>query len=125
MPEFILNRTATLMGKGHCIALRKGVPTYVPVELARDAIAMGAEPVEGVKDEFLEQDAVPPEELNEADKDVLLTAAFDQIIERNDTGDFGGDGKPTVAAVMKIVNFSITKKNLMMAFQKYRESKVG
>ncbi len=125
MPDFILNRTATLMGKGHCIVLRKGEPTYVPAELAREAIAMGAEPVEGDKDQFLEQDAPPAEVMTDADREALLNAAFDQIISRNDSGDFGGDGKPTVAAVMKIVDFTITKKALMVAYQAYRESKAG
>lgn len=125
MPEFILNRTATITAKGHSVVLRKGVPSYVPAELAREAIAMGAEPVEGDKEQFLEQEAPAPEVMTDADREVLLNAAFDQIIARNDSGDFGGDGKPTVAAVMKIVNFTVTKKNLMAAYQAYRESKVG
>lgn len=125
MPEFVLNRTTTLSGKGHSIVFRKGEPTYVPPELAREAIGLGAEPVDADKDSLLPADAVPEQELTESDKETLIFAAFDQIIAKNDSGDFGGDGKPTVDAVKRIVSFSVTKKEIATRFQKYRESKAG
>lgn len=125
MPEFVLNRTANLVSGGHNIRFVKGIPVSVPTELAREAIAMGAEPVDVDKDSLLPTDQLPPEELSAQDKELLVFSAFDQIIGRNDSKDFGGDGKPSVDAVKLIVGFQISKKELVPMYQKYREQKAA
>ena len=125
MPDFVCNRTVVITKKGHSLVLRKGEPGHVPLELVQDAIALGAEPVDGDKDAYLPTEKTPEEQLSAADREALVFAAFDQIVGKNDTGDFGGDGKPTVDAVKKIVNFGVVKKEITTLFQKYRESKVG
>jgi len=125
MPEFVLNRNASLTGKGHRIVFQKGQPTYVPPEMAYEVIGIGAEPVEGDKDAFLPKEGAPEDQLSPADKEALLYAAFDQLTERNSREDFGGDGKPTLDAVKELVKFSITKKEIVSQFQKYRELKAA
>ena len=123
MSKFVLNRNHVITDKGHCIAFRKGEETYVPPELVRQAIGIGAEPVDGNKDAMLPPDQVPEPELTDADRETLLFAAFDEIVARNDSAEFGGDGKPTVDAVKKLVKFSIVKKDIVTMYQKYRASK--
>ncbi len=123
MPEFICNRNVVITAKGHCVVIRKGQPSYVPIELAQEAIALGAEPVEGAKEDFLPGEDAPEERLNEVDREAMVFAAFDQIISTNARSDFGADGKPTVAAVKDVAKVTLTKKELLAAFQKYRESK--
>jgi hypothetical protein len=125
MPEFVLNRTSNLVAGGHNIRFTKGQPTYVPPELARMAIGMGAEPLDVDKDTLLPVDQAPVEELSAADKEILVFSSFDQIIARNDSKDFSGDGKPSVEAVKLIVGFQITKKEVVAMYQKYREQKAA
>lgn len=123
MPEFVLNRNATLSGKGHRIVFVKGQPSYVPPEMAREAIGIGAEPIDADKDSLLPQDALPEEQLSPADREALIFAAFDDIVNRNNPSDFGGDGKPSVDAVKAIVKFTVIKKEIVSLYQKYRETK--
>lgn len=126
MPEFILNRTTNLVSKGHNIRFNKGEPTYVPPELVRDAIGLGAEPLEGDKDAMLPQDELPEEQMTQEDREALIFAAFDQIIAKNDPADFGGDGKPSLNAVKQLAaGVTIVKKEIVALFQKYREVKAA
>ena len=123
MPEFICNRTVVITTKGHSVVLRKGQPSYVPLELVKEAIALGAEPVEGSKDDYLPGDDTPEEQLSAEDRDALVFAAFDQLVAQNNSADFGADGKPSLAAVKALVKFNIVKKDVVVLYQKYRELK--
>jgi hypothetical protein len=122
MPEFVLNRTYVLAGKGYMIRFEKGVPTYVPPDMANEAVAIGAECLDGPID-VLGPEEVPEEQLSASDRSALLYKAFDTLIARNERDDFGGDGKPTVAAVKAVVGFSITKKELVSHYQQYIANK--
>lgn len=123
MPDFVCNRTVTITNKGHSVVLRKGQPSYVPPELAKDAIALGAEPVDGDKDKYLATEDTPEEELSAEDREAMIFAAFDDIVARNDADEFGADGKPSLAAVKALVKFSVVKKELVTLYQKYRAAK--
>ncbi len=83
MPEFTCNRTVTITAKGHCVVIRKGQPSYVPLELAQEAIALGAEPVGVDKEAFLPTDETPEEQLSVEDRNAMIFAAFDQIVASN------------------------------------------
>ncbi len=122
MPDFLLNRTHNLVGKGHNIRFTKGVPTHVPPELIREALSIGAEQL-GVKIDPLGPEEVPEVQLTSADKEKLFFKAFDKIIELNAREDFGADGRPTVVALKKELDFGFDKKERDVVFLKYRESK--
>lgn len=124
MPEFVLNRNYNLVGKGHNIKFLKGVPTYVPPDLAREAVGIGADAV-GEKVDVLGPEEVPEEHLTAADKEALIFAAFETLIARNEREDFGGDGKPTLPAIKKLVSFSLDKKERDAAIQKFRDLKAA
>jgi hypothetical protein len=127
MPEFILNRTHVLDGKGHKIRFTKGQPTYVPPELIREAIGIGAECLdETVKpfgDDEDEDGKIDPNKMTPEDKEKVFFAAFELLIERNGRDDFGGDGKPAMDALKKLIDFNFVKKERDAAFQKFREQK--
>lgn len=125
MPKFTLNRNHTITAKGHSIVFLKGKETYVPPELAREAIGIGAEPVDADKDALLPADQAPAEELTAEDRQTLLFAAFDEIVARNDPSEFGADGKPSVDAVKKLVSFNVVKKDIVTSYQKYRAEKAA
>jgi hypothetical protein len=124
MPEFLLNRTYNLVGKGHNIRFTKGVPTHVPPELVREALSIGAESVSG-KVDVLGPEEVPPVQLTAVDKEALFFKAFDALIEKNEREDFGGDGKPTVTALKKILPFELDKKSRDVALQRYRDDRAA
>lgn len=124
MPEFVLNRNYNLVGKGHNIKFLKGVPTYVPPELAREAVGVGADAI-GEKVDVLGPEDIPKEQLTVADREALLFAAFETLAARNDREDFGGDGKPTLPALKKLVNFSLDKKERDTVLQKFRDLKAA
>lgn len=125
MPEFVLNRTYVLAGKGHMIRFEKGTPTWVPPELARAAVGIGAEPV-GEKVEVLDPEKVEEPELTGEDREALIFAAFDELVARNEPTTFDGAGKPMVDAVKALVaNVSLTKKERDQMWHKYRESKAA
>ena len=124
MPEFLLNRTFNLVGKGHNIRFTKGVPTYVPPELVREALSIGAETI-GEKIDVLGPEEVPPVQLTAADRDELFFKAFKTLEARNEREDFGGDGKPTLTALKKILPFEFDKKVRDVALQKYRDDKAA
>lgn len=122
MPEFVLNRTFNLVGKGHNIRFTKGVPTYVPPEMAREAVAIGAESI-GEKIDVLGPESVEPAQLTATDKEQLFFAAFETLIARNEREDFGGDGRPSMPALKKILTFSFDKKERDTAIEKFRAMK--
>lgn len=124
MPEFVLNRKYNLNGGGHNIQFLKGVPVSVPYELVKAALAIGAECLDGPMD-VLDPEEAEVTPLTEAEQEVLVFKAFDTLLARNGREDFGGDGKPTVAAVKQEVNFSLTKKQVNTLYQKYREQKAA
>lgn len=124
MTEFVLNRTYNLIGKGHNIKFTKGVPTYVPPELRREAVGIGAEAI-GEKIDVLGPEDVPEVQLTHDDRLKLFFSAFETLIARNDREDFGGDGKPSVPALKKILSFSFDRKERDAAIQLFREAKAA
>lgn len=124
MPEFVLNRKFTLSGPGHMINFEKGQPTYVPPEMVKAAIGIGAELLDGDKDAAFSDDEVqekPP--LTPQEKEELFFTAFQIIIDRAGREDFDGAGKPHMDALKKELDFSFSKKERDAAWQKFREAK--
>ncbi len=124
MPDFVLNRNFTLRTlAGRIVNFEKGVPTFVPPMIVKDALTIGAEPCDG-KMNILEEEAAPPPAVpvgEEREQQVFL--AFDLISERNERGNFTAQGVPTVDAVEHITGFKITKKEQQSYWQAYREAK--
>lgn len=122
MPEFVLNRTHNIIARGHNIRFEKGVPTYVPPELVKDAVAIGAECVEGDVDvlgpEEAEQTPLTPDE-----KEALFYAQFDEFVARNDREDFDASGTPAYETLRERLPFSFSRKERNAVWQKYVASK--
>ena len=127
MPFFVLNRTFPLQGHGHSINFIKGEPCWVPPALVNAAVGIGAECVDGPVD-VLGPEHVPDPEVSPEEREVLLNAAFDQMIERTGKGDefredFNAQGAPNVKALGKITGLTVSSKERNDAWQKYRETK--
>lgn len=125
MPEYVLNRDYVLRTtKGYTVAFKKGEPVYVPPLIEKDAVAIGAERADNGKTDVLAPETgekVPMtfEELREA-----MFAAFDLLVEKNDSDDFTAQGVPKVAVVEKMIETNIDRKELVEAWTEYRAGKV-
>ena len=121
MPNFVLNRNHVLATlQGHRINFVKGQPTWVPPALVKLAASIGAECVEGVVDPLDDEAPAPPPALSMAERQAALVKAIHQICTRNDTGDFGGDSRPTLVALHKVVDFVTSKKEVGVAWTTYK-----
>lgn len=127
MPYFVLNRTYPLQGHGHSINFIKGEPCWVPQALVNDAVAIGAESLDGEVDVLGPEPVVEPELSNE-ERAASIFEAFKKILARAGTGnfreDFNAQGHPNIKALEKIIGFAPTARERTDLWQKYRESVV-
>lgn len=119
MAEFVLNRSHTLRTTNGVITFVKGQPTSVPRDMERDAVSIGAVPVDG---EFDTSDPVTPEKpvLHGIEREEELYAAFALIAEKNDSKEFTAQGVPTIKAVEKIVSFDVDRSEVVEAWGEYK-----
>ena len=121
MPEFTLNRNHLLISKlGHSVQFVKGEKVFVPPPLKPEAIAIGAVPADGNTDVLEDEKEVVA--LTEEERAEQLIAAFKLLKERNERGDFTGQGIPAIPALAKIVDFKPEKKEVEALWEKFRVS---
>lgn len=124
MAEYVLNRNYVLRTlTGHAIQFVKGEPTFVPRLIEKEAIAIGAERVDGgstdpLAPEIPSKPEIHPDELKE-----LMIAAFEDILATNNPKDFTAAGTPTVKAVERILGAAVDRADLVEAWTEYRASK--
>lgn len=110
MPQFVLNRNYVLRSlNGHIISFVKGEPVHVPPVCAKEAQLIGAECIDEKLD-ILDPEATPFVPLTADERREALVAAFQMLEERNEPKDFTGNGIPSKAALVKIVEFDTDKK---------------
>ena len=113
MPKYTLHRDYTHRSTLGVISFEEDVPTHVPPHMEKEVIAIGAVRADGETPKVLEQDKKLPDVPLGDDREAEIKAAFDLLIERNDSNDFTGQGVPTVKAVEKIVGFDVDRKELV------------
>jgi len=124
MPDFILNRNHRhISATGHTIQFKKGEPTFVPVGLKAEVIAIGAQPVDGNTD-VLEEEVVVVE-LTAEERQEQLIKAFKTLQERNERGDFTAQNIPSITALKKLVEFAPEKKEVETLWVSYLEEQAG
>lgn len=124
MPDYVLNRNYTHRSLlGHSVEFKKGEPVFVPPILEKEVVAIGAQRVDGENPAVVEEVKKAEEVLSDDQRQDELYAAFDLLVERNDSGDFTAQGIPTVKAVEKIVGFNVEKKEVVESYAAYRIAK--
>lgn len=124
MSEFVLNRNHTLISTtGHAVRFNKGEPTWVPAIVRAEAIAIGAQPVDGNTDVLGDEEVVI--ELTAEERREQLIKAFKTLQERNGRGDFTGQGVPALPALKKLVEFEPDKKEVETLFIQFREEQAA
>lgn len=123
-PKLVLNRNyvlATTMG--HSISFVKGESTHVPPLAFAEAIAIGAQPVDGSDPNILEtkREGAPPTGVLE--RNALIMAAIEELVDRNDRKDFTAAGSPAVRAVERELGFDVDGREVATVWQQYHSKK--
>lgn len=132
MSEYVLNRNHVMRSLlGRSIAFEKGQPTYVPPELVREALEIGAEPV-GVENfdrasAMLgeEVDTPQPEFMSPDELVASLKKAFAQIEAKNIRNDFTAGGAPHLKSIEKILGYQPTVRERDEAWRLYKAEQVA
>jgi hypothetical protein len=122
MANFVLNRIHNLIERGHNIRFEKGQPTYVPPELHKSAIAIGADPVDTEVDMGGDEEGTTVQ-LTPEERKAEFIKVFDKLVATNDREDFDASGTPTFEKLRAMLPFSISKKERNTAWQEYVASK--
>ena len=127
MPEYVFNRTHTHRSTfGHIINFVKGQPVYVPPVCEREATALGAEPVEGARMDLVEDDSAVqhlPTDPQGEERTRALLACFEALENRNQRGDFTGQGRPNTKVVASLVGFQIENRERDDVWEQYKNLK--
>lgn len=119
MPMFKLNRTYALRTMyGHIINFIKDEPTHVPPIAVKDAVAIGAECIDGEVN-VLEDEAAPIQ-LSHDELKSKLFEAFKAVVLKNDPDDFTAQGVPKVNVIEATLGLKVTKVEVIDAWQAYR-----
>ncbi len=125
MPDFVLNRDYPLRSmSGHMINFTKGNPTWVPPACVKEAVAIGAQPVDGPV-EVLDPEVVEsivPEGVERKD---LIFAAFEDLEAKNEREEWTASGMPTSKALEKTLGFEVDSKERNALWIEYRAAKSG
>lgn len=125
MPDYVLNRTHTHRSThGHIINFFKGQPVYVPPVCEREVVVFGAEPVDGEKIDVLDdQTPAYTEEPGGAEREAQILAAFSLLEERNQRGDFTGQGRPHPVAIKELTGIKVDARERDMLWERHIEAR--
>lgn len=127
MPSMVLNRNHLLRTTLGVVSFEKGKPAWVTPNMVAAAVAIGADMVEGDTPHPLD---LGEEQSGNQNEDVVLDAAelksrmfaaFEQLVEKNDSADFTGAGVPTVKVVEKMLDVNITAKDVQQYWAEYKQ----
>lgn len=116
MPVYTLNRNHVLRTTSGVISFYKGEKTFVPKHMEREALAIGAEIVDGEAPDPLGPEKVLPAIPAGEDRREQIIAAIEMLVERNDSSDFTGSGSPSVKAVARLLGFDVERSELADAW---------
>lgn len=122
MPEYVLNRNYTLASlAGRVISFKKGEPVWVPPEVEKEALMIGATPVDGHKD-ILDPEVEAPKPLEAGERLEAINKAYATMKARDVRGDFTAQGVPSTKVLEKLVGFEVASKERDETWQAYREA---
>ena len=120
--EMVLAMNRTLRSlQGHTIQFTKGEPVRVPAHLVKEAMGIGAVPVnesELPSAESVNETPIPTGE----ERTELLFVVYEDMIARNERGEFGASGAPHVAHVSRLAGFEVKGKERDETWAQYKDS---
>lgn len=127
MAFFTLHRDYRLISAlGHSIQFKKDEPVYVPPALHKDVQAIGAVPVEGDVESILGEEKEVKPEVAQEERHRQLLDAFKLLQDRNQRGDFTGQGIPSIKALKTIItDFEPAKAEVENLWHLYLDEQNG
>lgn len=122
MPKFVLNRDYNHLSPNGCISFKKGEPTSAPSYMTKELLQIGAELIDGVAPSLTPEEPKAPVIPEGGDRRGQIMAAFALIVERNESSDFTGSGRPSVKAVEKLTGFDVEAKEVSDAWDEFKVS---
>lgn len=111
---------------GHTITFKKDEPTHVPMAAYAAAIAVGAVPADGGSADVILEDAKNPAAPGDPlERNRLLLAAIEELVEKNDRKDFTAAGLPSVKAVERVLGFDVDGREVAANWQELHEKKAA
>lgn len=124
MPEYVLNRNHVLRSTNGVVSFEKGKPTWVVPALEKEAVAIGAERVDGdAPDPLSEMDKPSLPTYSPEEREEQIKIAFEMLVERNESKDFTAQGVPTVKAVERIVGFEVERGEILEVWAAVKQAK--
>lgn len=118
--KFQLHKNHTLNSTmGHTIEFKKGERVYVPKEVWKEAVAIGAIPETELPEEVLH---TKDEVLDPEDRKAMIFAAMEQVVLKGDRESFTGNGSPHAKVISEIVNFAVDAKERDLMWNEFRQS---
>lgn len=122
MPKFVLNRDYNHLSPNGCISFKKGEPTSAPSYMTKELLQIGAELIDGVAPSLTPEEPKAPVIPEGGDRREQIMAAFALIVDRNESSDFTGSGRPSVKAVEKLTGFDVEPKEVSDAWDEFKVS---
>ena len=101
----------------------KGVARPVQMILVPEVVSIGAERVDGEQGEGFDEEKRLPEEPQGHEREELIKAAIEDLVERNCSKDFNAGGVPKPVAIKAIVGFQPESDEVKKAWLAYQAEK--
>ena len=120
MPNYILHRNYVHRSTSGVLSFTKGEPTFVPPHMEKEVVLIGGVIEEGSAPEVLEAEKVEITIPVDGERKDKLISAMRIVVERNDSADFTGSGRPNVKALERILDFSVEAKEVGAAWDELK-----
>lgn len=122
LKKMILNRDHTHTSlKGHSVEFKKGEPVNVPVALYQEVLAIGAVDADGSDPDVQSDNKNKHTPRDPAERNPLILMAIEDLVAKNDRGDFTAAGLPKAAAVSKVADFKVEVKEIEAVWNERNE----
>lgn len=124
MPFMSLHRNYTLVSlAGRVITFNKNDATWVPPEVVKEALAIGAENIDETGEKTIlgseEKEVVP---LTAQEREAKIKEAFKIISGREQRGDFTGQGAPNVKVMSSLTGIELTRADVDPMWEEFRNA---
>lgn len=132
MPSMVMSRHYVLRSTlGHAIEFVKDTPVNVPMALVTEAMRFGAQLVDHkdqqeVTEALDAQVNVAPVTVADAlERATRIRAAFEDLISRNERGDFNAAGLPNLKPLSQLAGFTVDANERNSVWQVMLDEKAG
>lgn len=124
MPYMSLHRNYTLVSlAGRVITFTKNDATWVPPEVVKEALAIGAENIdENGQKNILEDESKVVIPLTAEEREAKINEAFAIISGRDQRGDFTGQGAPNLKVMSSLTGIELSRADVDPLWETFKNA---